>query len=253
MRRKVVAGNWKMNGHRGSNAALLASLVAAGAGQGEAQCLVFPPYTYLDQVAEALDGSAIGWGAQDVSDRAPGAFTGEIAAEMLLDSGCTHVLVGHSERRQWFGDTDAVVNAKARRAIDAGLVPVICVGETRTEREAGQTDAVIVRQMAGAFDAIAPALWPQLLVAYEPVWAIGTGLTASPQQAQDVHASIRAWLAAIDRHAAAGVRILYGGSVKAANAAALFSMPDVDGGLVGGASLDGTEFVNIWAAAAKAA
>lgn len=252
MRRKVVAGNWKMNGHRGSNATLLAALVAAGAGQGAAECLVFPPFPYLEQAADALDGSAIGWGAQDVSERAEGAFTGEISAEMLVDTGCTHVLVGHSERRQFFGDTDSLVNAKARRALDGGLVPVICIGETRAEREAGDTDAVVTRQLGAAFAGIAPARWSGLLVAYEPVWAIGTGLTATPQQAQDVHATIRAWLAGVDAAAAAHVRILYGGSVKAGNAAAIFAMPDVDGGLVGGASLDGAEFVNIWTAAAKA-
>jgi triosephosphate isomerase len=242
-----------MNGTRQSVASLLASLVAAGAGQGNADCLVFPPYPYLDHTADALDGSAIGWGAQDVSERAAGAFTGEVSAEMLLDTGCTHVLVGHSERRQFFGDSDALVNAKARRALEAGLAPVICVGETRPEREAGGTDAVIERQLTAAFDGIAPGMWSKLLVAYEPVWAIGTGLTATPEQAQAVHAAIRGWLAGIDRHAAGGVRVLYGGSVKAANAAAIFAMPDVDGGLVGGASLDGPEFVNIWSAAAKAA
>lgn len=241
MRGKLVVGNWKMNGGLASNAALLVALLAGWkprAGRDVAVCVPFP---YLAQARDALAGSPWAWGAQDVSRHAAGAFTGDVAAGMLAEFGCRFVLVGHSERRQLHGETDAEVGAKAVAALAAGLTPVACVGETLAERDAGQWQAVVARQ----FDAVAAALekdLPLAVLAYEPVWAIGTGRTASPEQAQEVHAFLRARL----RQAGAeGVRVLYGGSVKAANARELFAMPDVDGGLVGGASLVATEFLAI--------
>lgn len=241
MRGKLVVGNWKMNGGLASNAALLVALLAGWkprAGRDVAVCVPFP---YLAQARDALAGSPWAWGAQDVSRHAAGAFTGDVAAGMLAEFGCRFVLVGHSERRQLHGETDAEVGAKAVAALAAGLTPVACVGETLAERDAGQWQAVVARQ----FDAVAAALekdLPLAVLAYEPVWAIGTGRTASPEQAQEVHAFLRTRL----RQAGAeGVRVLYGGSVKAANARELFAMPDVDGGLVGGASLVATEFLAI--------
>lgn len=241
MRGKLVVGNWKMNGGLASNAALLSGLLAgwqARAGREMAVCLPFP---YLAQAQAALAGSAVAWGAQDVSAHPPGAYTGEVAAGMLAEFGARYALVGHSERRQFHAETDEVVGTKAKAALAAGITPVACMGETLAEREAGQWEAVVGRQ----FDAIARALGgtlAQSVLAYEPVWAIGTGRTASPAQAQEVHAFLRARL----RNAGAeGVKVLYGGSVKAGNAAELFAMPDVDGGLVGGASLVATEFLAI--------
>jgi len=244
MRGKLTVGNWKMNGGLAANAALLSSLRSgwsAPAGRAMGLCVPFP---FLAQAREALAGSAIGWGAQDVSAHAAGAFTGEVSAGMLAEFGCRYVLVGHSERRQFHGETDAEVGAKAAAALAAVVTPLVCMGETLAERDAGQTLAVVGRQ----FDAAAAVLGAQvarIVVAYEPVWAIGTGRTASPAEAQAVHGFLRQRLVAAG---AAEVKILYGGSVKAANAAELFAMPDIDGGLVGGASLDAKEFLAIAAA-----
>jgi triosephosphate isomerase (TIM) len=241
MREKLVVGNWKMNGGLASNARLLDRLTSEWQpfeGRSLAVCVPFP---YLGQAQAALGGTSIAWGAQNVSANAPGAFTGDVAAGMLVEFGCRYVLVGHSERRQIHGESDRDVAAKAAAALDARLTPIVCIGETLAERDAGSTEAVVMRQLRAVVDALGPAL-QKIVVAYEPVWAIGTGRTATPSQAQEVHALLRAALARAD---APDVRILYGGSVKAANAAALFAMSDVDGGLVGGASLDANEFLAI--------
>ncbi|HEY2816641.1 MAG TPA: triose-phosphate isomerase [Casimicrobiaceae bacterium] len=239
MREKLVVGNWKMNGGLASNARLLDRLTSEwrpSEGRSLAVCVPFP---YLGQAQAALGGTSIAWGAQDVSASPSGAFTGDVAAGMLVEFGCRYVLVGHSERRQIHGESDRDVAAKAKAALDARLTPIVCVGETLAERDAGTTEAVVMRQLRAVVDALGPEL-QKIVLAYEPVWAIGTRRTATPAQAQEVHALLRAALAKSD---APDVRILYGGSVKAANAAALFAMPDVDGGLVGGASLDANEFL----------
>ena len=245
MRGKLVVGNWKMNGGLASNAALLAALVDGWqkledrvAGRQLAVCVPFP---YLAQARDVLEGSSIAWGAQDMSMHGAGAYTGDVSGAMIAEFGCRYVIVGHSERRAQHGEGDAIVAAKAKAALGAGLVPVACVGETLTERESGLWQAVVGAQ----FDAIAGMLGSEMgdaVLAYEPVWAIGTGKTATPAQAQEVHAFLRERLA---RAGAAHVPVLYGGSVKASNAAALFAQQDVDGGLVGGASLDATEFLAI--------
>jgi triosephosphate isomerase len=241
MRGKLVVGNWKMNGGLAVNARLLDRLVGGwhpAAGRSLAVCV---PYPYLGQAQAALSGSPIAWGAQDVSAHAAGAYTGEVAATMLVDFGCRYALAGHSERRQLHRETDAEVAAKAKAALDAGVTPVVCVGETLAEREAGATDAVVLRQLGAVVEVLGAAM-TEIVLAYEPVWAIGTGRTASPDQAQEVHATLRKALAEAK---APDVTILYGGSVKAGNAAALFAKPDVDGGLVGGASLSAEEFLAI--------
>jgi triosephosphate isomerase len=241
MRGKLVVGNWKMNGGLAANAALLGELRSGWKPAEDRAIAVCVPYPYLAQVQAALAGSAIRWGAQDVSEHAAGAYTGEVSAAMLDDFGCGYAIVGHSERRQYYGDTDDVVAAKAAAALSAGLVPIACVGETLAEREAGVTETVVVRQL-GAVLARVGAEAARLVVAYEPVWAIGTGRTASPADAQAVHAELRAQLAAAG---ARDIPLLYGGSVKADNAAALFAMADIDGGLIGGASLKAAEFLAI--------
>jgi triosephosphate isomerase len=234
-RSRLVAGNWKMHGSRESNRALIAAIVA-GAANSVAECAVCPPFPYLQQVSEQLRGTRIAWGAQNVSDQPQGAFTGEVSAAMLAEFGCKYALVGHSERRQLFGEGDRLVAAKFAAARKAGLVPILCVGETLEEREAGKTEEVVARQL----DAVA---FPQgAVLAYEPVWAIGTGRNATPEQAQAVHAFLR-------RRVPADTRILYGGSVKPQNAAAIFAMPDVDGGLIGGASIVAQDFLAILQAA----
>ena len=244
MRGKLVVGNWKMNGGLAANSALLVALRAGwkpAAGRTISVCVPFP---YLGQVRDALAGSSICWGAQDLSAHANGAYTGDVSAGMLCEFDCRYVLVGHSERRQLHGETDGEVAQKALAALDGGLIPVACVGETLAERNAGQTTAVVGRQ----FDAVAGVLGGRIalaVLAYEPVWAIGTGITATPTEAQAVHAFLRQRLAAAGGE---GVLVLCGGSVKAANAAELFAMPDIDGGLVGGASLNANEFLAIAAA-----
>ena len=246
MRRPLVAGNWKMNGSR-ATARELARAVAAGV-PGGVDVALFPPFPYLGTVAEAVAGAAVRVGGQDVSEHAPGAFTGEVAAEMLADSGCSMVLVGHSERRHGLGESDERVAAKLVRALDVGLVPVLCVGETLDEREGGRTGEVVGRQLDAVFALRAAASLGSVVVAYEPVWAIGTGRTASPQQAQEVHALLRRRIADAGGDPAA-TPILYGGSVKPDNARELFAMADIDGGLIGGASLDAQAFLAICGAA----
>ena len=244
-RRSLVVGNWKMNASRVSNAELLAALTAHGPWPGEvAVCVPFP---YLTDVALSLQGSHIAWGAQDCSAHEPGAFTGEVAAGMLAEFGCRYVLVGHSERRALHAESDQLVADKAKVALAHGLTPIVCVGESLAEREAGHTDAVVKRQLSAVIHTLAHCI-SQVVVAYEPVWAIGTGKTASPEQAQAVHAVLRMQLAAATPKAAQ-MQILYGGSVKADNAALLFSKPDIDGGLIGGASLKAADFAAICSAA----
>ncbi|MEZ5653491.1 MAG: triose-phosphate isomerase [Burkholderiaceae bacterium] len=257
-RKPLVAGNWKMNGSHRMADALLAEIreLAGGRAQpygGAIDCLVCPPFPYLASAARLLEGSGIALGAQNVASQSAGAFTGEVDAEMLVDCGCTHALVGHSERRALFGETDAVVADKLRRALAAGLVVVVCVGETLAEREAGQTEAVLSRQLAAVMPVIAGSPVERVVIAYEPVWAIGTGKTASPGVAQEAHAFIRAQLVAGGVAAAAGIRLLYGGSVKPENARELFAQPDIDGGLIGGASLKSADFAAICEAAVAVA
>ena len=244
--KKLIAGNWKMNGNLAANAALLEALRSGGAGSG-CDVAVCAPAVYLAQVQSLLAGSSITWAAQDVSAHDSGAYTGEVSGAMLKEFGCRWVLVGHSERRQYHAESDAVVAAKAQRALAHGLTPIVCVGETLAERDADQTMAVVKRQLAAVIHAVGHCV-SELVVAYEPVWAIGTGRTASPEQAQAVHAVLRAQLAAACGSSRVP-RILYGGSMNAANAADLLAQPDVDGGLVGGASLKAADFLAIVAAA----
>ena len=237
-----------MHGGLQQNAELL-ERIKAGVSGVACEVAVCPPYPYLGQVQSLFSGSSLVWGAQSVSEHPSGAFTGEVAASMLLEFGCRYVLVGHSERRALYGETDAVVAAKFDAARTAGLVPVLCVGETLAEREAGLTGAVIARQLSAVLDCSGVAAMASAVVAYEPVWAIGTGVTASPVQAQEVHAAIRAQIAAQDRQVANGLRILYGGSVKPQNAVELFGQLDIDGGLIGGAALVADDFLAICLAA----
>jgi triosephosphate isomerase len=246
----MVAGNWKMHGSRTTNEALLAELEMSLKPEWPIDIAVFPPYVYLSDAVRMLEGGRIAVGAQDVCAQPPGAFTGEVCAPMLKDVGCSHVIVGHSERRRWFHEDDALVARKFAAALEAGLTPLLCVGETLEEREGKQTEAVIARQLDAVITMHGVGGFDRAVVAYEPVWAIGTGRTASPDQAQAVHAFLRDRIHAQDAKIARHLRILYGGSVKAGNAAELFSMPDVDGGLVGGASLSADEFQQICAAAA---
>jgi len=242
VRQKLVIGNWKMHGSLAANAALLEGIKAAPA---RAKLAVCAPFPYIAQCQTLLTGSQIAWGAQDVSAEARGAFTGEVAASMLGEFGCGYVLVGHSERRTYHGETDTAVATKALRALEFGIVPVVCVGETLAEREAGQTEAVVGRQLQAVLDALSIEQLGHIVLAYEPVWAIGTGKTATSAQAQEVHAALRARVAAKDAGVAARMAILYGGSVKPDNAVELFSMSDIDGGLIGGASLKADDFLAI--------
>jgi triosephosphate isomerase len=245
-RRPLLAGNWKMHGTRREAVALGRALVEAIGAVGAREVVVAPPFTALEAVAEVLAGSGIGLAAQNVHWEAKGAFTGEVSAPMLIEAGCTHAIVGHSERRQYFGETDATVGKRLRAALAGGLTPIVCVGETLAEREAGQTAAVIARQVEVALAGLGAADLSRCVLAYEPVWAIGTGRTATPAQAEEVHAAIRRQVAGLAGEAvAAGLRILYGGSVKPENIDALMAEPDVDGALVGGASLDAAAFARI--------
>ncbi|GLZ88121.1 triosephosphate isomerase [Metapseudomonas resinovorans] len=249
MRRPLVAGNWKMHGTRASVAELIKGLRQLALPTG-VEVAVMPPCLYINQVLQGLDGKSIAVGAQNCAvEPVQGALTGEIAASQLVDVGCSLVLVGHSERRLILGESDEVVSRKFAAAQSCGLIPVLCVGETREQREAGKTLEVVGRQLGSVIEELGVGAFAQAVIAYEPVWAIGTGLTASPQQAQEVHAAIRSQLSAENAEVARGVRILYGGSVKAASAADLFGMPDIDGGLVGGASLNADEFGAICRAA----
>ncbi len=247
MRRAFVAGNWKMHGSSTSVVRLLGELLD-GLGDPGVDVAVCPPHPYLSQAVALCAGSAVTVGGQDCSDQAPGAHTGEVAAGMLADLECDWVILGHSERRQNQGESDDLIRAKLGAARDAGLKPVLCVGETQEQRGSGQAEQVVQSQLDNALKGLKEL--GDLVLAYEPVWAIGTGLTATPEQAQDIHAFIRGWLsgAGLD---GAGTRILYGGSVKAANAAELFAQPDIDGALVGGAALDAMQFKAIIDAAAS--
>ncbi|TAJ79472.1 MAG: triose-phosphate isomerase [Gallionellaceae bacterium] len=251
MRRKLVVGNWKMYGRLASNKALLQGVVAGVSAFKGADFAVCSPYPYLSQLQSTLQGSNVAWGAQNLSQHAEGAFTGEVAAGMLADFGCRYVIVGHSERRALYHETNEMVAAKFDAAVRAGLTPIFCVGETLAEREAGVTEQVIATQLDAVLDRSGAQGVVKAVVAYEPVWAIGTGKTASPEQAQAVHAFIRQRVAKQDSQVAQCLCILYGGSVKTANAAELFAMPDIDGGLIGGASLLADDFVAICRAAQK--
>ncbi len=231
---RLVAGNWKMHGSRAANRALLDAILE-GLPKGAAQGAVCPPFPYLAEVAERLRGTPLALGAQNVSEHAQGAYTGEVSAAMLADVGCRYVIVGHSERRQIYGESDAQVAAKFAAARSAGLTPILCVGETLAEREGGRTEEVVASQLGAV-------AFSQAVLAYEPVWAIGTGRNATPEQAQAVHAFLR-------KRVGQDTPILYGGSVKPQNAAAIFAMPDVDGGLIGGASLVAADFLAILQAA----
>jgi triosephosphate isomerase len=245
MRRKLVAGNWKMHGSHPANAQLLTALSAARPfGCDVAVCVPFP---YLSETAVSLAGTDLRWGAQDCSAHEQGAFTGEVSASMLAEFGCRYAIVGHSERRQYHHEADTLVADKAKAALARGVTPIVCVGETLEQREAGQTDAVVKRQLSAVIHALAHCAG-EMVVAYEPVWAIGTGRTATPEQAQAVHAMLRAQLRAATPRAAE-MKILYGGSVKPDNAATLFAQPDIDGGLIGGASLKSADFIAICRAA----
>ena len=245
-RKKLVAGNWKMNGGLAANTALLDALLA-GLGAPGCQVAACVPAPYLAQVSARVAGSALALGAQDVSAHAAGAYTGEVSAAMLGDFGVAYCIVGHSERRQYHGETDTTVAVKAHAALRQGITPIVCVGETLAEREAGATEAVVGRQLAAVLQLLGSEA-AGMVLAYEPVWAIGTGKTASPEQAQAVHAALRAQLQAAGETIAAQP-ILYGGSMNAANAAQLLAQPDIDGGLIGGASLKAPDFLAIVAAA----
>jgi len=246
MRKRLVAGNWKMHGSRAANGALLDAVLAGMQGLQGVECAVCVPYPYLGEVAGRLAHTALAWGAQSLSEYAQGAYTGEVSAPMLKEFGCRYALVGHSERRQLYGETDAAAAAKFAAAAGQGIMPILCLGETLVERDAGRTEEVVGRQLEAVVRANGKEIFERAVVAYEPVWAIGTGRTATPEQAQAVHAFLRSKLLP-------GTRILYGGSVKKENAAALFAMADVDGGLIGGASLVAADFLAIAQAAADAA
>lgn len=251
MRRKLVVGNWKMVGLLARNKALLEGVLAGVRDLKQADYAVCVPFPYLAQAQSLLQGSNVSWGAQNLSQHAEGAFTGEVAAGMLLDFGCKYVIIGHSERRSMYGESDDVVAAKVEAALKAGLTPILCVGETLAERESGVTEAVVARQLDAVVERVGVKALAKTVLAYEPVWAIGTGKTASPDQAQAVHAFIRQRVAKQDGQVAEGLCILYGGSMKPANAVELLSMPDIDGGLIGGASLVADDFVAICRAGQK--
>jgi len=245
MRKGLVAANWKMNGSRDSNTALLKALVAGLDGAAAPDVLVCPPAVYLQQAGELLKGSNIMLGAQNMHDQQAGAFTGEISAPMLKDLGCSHVIIGHSERREIFGESDALIADKFAAALANSLSPVLCIGETQAQREAGETEATVLRQLDAVLQQVGADAFADAVIAYEPVWAIGTGLTATPDQAQEMHDLIRGTLARHNAEVAGAIRVLYGGSVKADNAAELFAQPDIDGALVGGASLVADDFLTI--------
>jgi triosephosphate isomerase len=251
MRKTYVIGNWKMNGSRAANKALLDGLKAGvPAKKGDVEIAVCPPFVYIESVAAAVAGSPIGVGSQDVSEYEKGAYTGEVPVSMLKEVGATYAVIGHSERRSLFGETDEWVAKKTVAALAGGLVPVVCIGELESEREGGLTEKVLAKQLDTVLAAIPAPVPGSIVIAYEPVWAIGTGKTATPEMAQETHAFIRNYLKKGGEAFAAQTAILYGGSVKANNAEGLFAMPDIDGGLVGGASLIVDEFVGIYNAGA---
>jgi triosephosphate isomerase len=248
MRKILVAGNWKMHGSKAMVRTLLEGLLAGSSSGGKADLAVFPSFPFLSMTESMLSGSHIAWGGQTLNPNAQGAHTGETSGNMLVDMGCRYVLVGHSERRSIYGETDEDVALRFKAALDAGLEPVLCVGETLQEREQDQTEAVVARQLDAVIDTLGVDVFSRAVIAYEPVWAIGTGLTATPQQAQSVHAFIRDKVTALNVIIADQLRILYGGSVKGSNAAELFAQSDIDGGLVGGASLTAEDFLAIYGA-----
>ncbi len=250
MRQPLVAGNWKMNGSLASIRELIAAIRNELTPLKQVACAVLPPFVYLAEVEQLLTGTSLAWGAQNLSHHALGAFTGEIAASMLVDFHCTYVTVGHSERRTLYGETNELVAQKFAAALKAGLTPILCIGELLEEREQGLTEQVVTQQLDAVLELNGIATFQNAVIAYEPVWAIGTGKTATPQQAQEVHHFIRTKLAKLDAAIADQLRILYGGSVKGSNAKELFAMPDIDGGLVGGASLNAQEFIAITKSAA---
>ncbi len=249
MRRPLVAGNWKMNGSRASVQTLLSGILSGIEDVSRCEVAVCPPFLYIPQAQSMLTGSPVAWGGQNLSTEAAGAFTGEIAASMLLDFGCTYVIVGHSERRSLYGEDDALVARKFAVARDSGLKPILCLGETLEEREQGVTESVVARQLDAVIEAVGVEGLGAGVIAYEPVWAIGTGRTATPEQAQEVHAFIRERIAAQNEQVAQDLRILYGGSMKPGNAGDLMAKPDIDGGLIGGASLVADDFLGICRAA----
>lgn len=248
-RRPLVAGNWKMNGSRSESAALLDGIRKSVSSASRAEVAVCPPYIFISLAAEQLAGSVVVWGGQNLSVHKSGAYTGEISGAMLKDYGCTYVIVGHSERRTLYGENDALVAEKYGAAQTAGLIPILCIGETLLERESGQTEAVVARQLDAVLDKHGIGSFKNAVIAYEPVWAIGTGKTATPAQAQEVHRFIRHRMAARDKTVAESLRILYGGSMKGSNARELLAQADIDGGLIGGASLQAEEFLTICRAA----
>ncbi len=249
MRKILVAGNWKMHGSTAMTQALLESLLDGSVAGGAVDLAVFPPFAYLSQTAAILRGSHIPWGGQTLNPNPQGAFTGETSGAMLADLGCRYVLAGHSERRELYGESDHDVALRFAAALAAGIEPVLCVGETQTQRQAGQTEAVVGRQLEAVTGYTGIEAFRRAIIAYEPVWAIGTGLTATPAQAQTVHAFIRDKLTSLNGIIAGQIQILYGGSVKGSNAAELFAQDDIDGGLVGGASLTAEDFLAIYRAA----
>lgn len=248
MRRKLIAGNWKMNGSVSANASLLAEISAGGVDVAKADVLVCPPFPYLTQALDKVQGTAIAVGAQDCSVHDVGAYTSEVSAGMLRDVGCTYVILGHSERRSYHAESDQIVAAKTLQALRAGLTPIVCVGETLEQRESGATYAVVGAQLKAVMEKLDSAEIAKIVVAYEPVWAIGTGKTATPEMAQEVHAFLRQVIASFNPEAAATVKILYGGSMKPDNAAELLRQTDIDGGLIGGAALKANDFLAIIAA-----
>lgn len=251
MRKPLVVGNWKMNGLRATNRPLLESLREEGVKVGMAvEIAICPPFVYLADVGSLLQGSAIGWGAQNLSQHEAGAYTGEVAPSMLVDLGCRFVIVGHSERRLLYGETNDIVAEKFVAAQQVDLTPIVCIGESLKEREQGVTEQVVKYQLDAVLQRAGISALNKAVIAYEPIWAIGTGRTATPEQAQEVHAFIRTYVAAQDSNVARELLILYGGSVKDSNAAQLLAMPDIDGGLIGGASLKAEEFLTICQAAA---
>ena len=250
MRRPFIAGNWKMNLNREQAVELAKAVVAKSADYGAVDLAVCPPSLYIDAVGQALAGSSVGLGAQNMYHEASGAFTGEISAAMLVDLKCRYVILGHSERRHILGETDEQINRKVMAALNAGLTPIVCVGELLSEREAGQTAEIIRRQFDGSLAGLREEQMKRVVIAYEPVWAIGTGKVATPEQAQEVHLDLRKLIASrYNSGTAEAVRIQYGGSVKPSNAADLLSQPDIDGALVGGASLKAEDFLGIAAGA----
>jgi len=245
MRQPLIVGNWKMNGSKAETIELLNGIKAGVGAVSRAAVAVCPPFPYLYLAEDILAGTSIGYGAQDVSREETGAFTGQVSAAMLKDFGCTYVIIGHSERRLFNGETDAIIARKYAQALAHGLTPILCVGETLEEREAGKTEAVVAAHLDGVINAHGADVLVQGVVAYEPVWAIGTGVTATPEQAQEVHAFLRARVAAKSQAVADGLQILYGGSMKPGNADELIGQTDIDGGLIGGAALKAADFLGI--------